>query len=80
MKPANIHQTLDARGRPCPLPLWMTRRVLKTMPPGAVLEVLATDPGSWLDFPIWCETSRVELLYQDREGNLFRYYVQTPNP
>ena len=37
--------TLDATGLLCPLPVLKARRALKPLAPGAVLEVLATDPA-----------------------------------
>ena len=41
-----ITQTLDARGLSCPMPIVKTAQAIKTMAPGALIEVLATDPGS----------------------------------
>ena len=41
---------IDARGQKCPMPLLMAKRGLRDMAPGAVLELLATDPGSTKDF------------------------------
>src|SRR5256885_11516111 len=38
--------TLDAAGLLCPLPVLKARRALKAVPPGGILEVLATDPGA----------------------------------
>jgi hypothetical protein len=41
-----VDATLDATGLLCPLPVLKARRALKPLAPGAVLEVLATDPGA----------------------------------
>jgi len=41
---------IDARGQKCPMPLLMAKRGLRDVPPGGVLELLATDPGSTRDF------------------------------
>lgn len=43
-------KTVDARGQRCPMPLLMAKRGLRDVVSGAVLEVLATDPGSIRDF------------------------------
>ena len=40
---------MDARGLRCPLPLIRARRALASLPPGAVLVVLATDPEAPID-------------------------------
>jgi tRNA 2-thiouridine synthesizing protein A len=44
-----IVRTLDARGLRCPLPLIHARRELATLPAGATLVVLATDPEAPID-------------------------------
>ncbi len=54
--------TLDATGLLCPLPVLKARRALKPLAPGAVLEVLATDPGAVKDFEHFCSTTGCELL------------------
>ena len=54
--------TLDATGLLCPLPVLKARRALKPLAPGAVLEVLATDPGAVRDFEHFCRTTGCELL------------------
>ncbi len=52
--------TLDATGLLCPLPVLKARRALKPLAPGAVLEVLATDPGAVRDFEHFCRTTGCE--------------------
>ncbi len=42
----NVDKTLDARGLSCPMPMLRTKKTLKDMKSGEVLEVLGTDPGS----------------------------------
>ena len=42
---------LDLTGLKCPLPALMTAKALKTLTPGAVLEVHCTDPLSVIDIP-----------------------------
>jgi tRNA 2-thiouridine synthesizing protein A len=53
---------LDATGLLCPLPVLKARRALKPLPPGAVLEVLADDPGAVGDFEHFCHTTGCTLL------------------
>ena len=38
-------QVLDCKGLQCPLPVIKTAQAIKTLEPGQVLELLATDPG-----------------------------------
>ena len=42
---------LDLTGLKCPLPALKTRKALKTVAPGDVLEVHCTDPLSVIDIP-----------------------------
>jgi tRNA 2-thiouridine synthesizing protein A len=42
---------LDLTGLKCPLPALKTRKALKTLSPGDVLEVRCTDPLSVIDIP-----------------------------
>jgi tRNA 2-thiouridine synthesizing protein A len=59
---AEVAAVLDATGLLCPLPVLKARRALKPLAPGAVLEVLATDPGATKDFEHFCRTTGCELL------------------
>ncbi len=60
--PAEPAAILDTTGLLCPLPVLKARRALKPLAPGAVLEVLATDPGAVEDFAHFCSTTGCELL------------------
>ena len=46
-----IRTKLDLTGLKCPLPALKTRKALKTMTPGDLLEVHCTDPLSVIDIP-----------------------------
>ena len=43
-------QELDARGLNCPLPILRAKKTLNGMGAGALLKIIATDPGSVKDF------------------------------
>ena len=74
-----IATTLDATGLICPLPVLKARRALKPLAPGAVLEVLATDPGATKDFAHFCETTGCELLASSEEpGGILRFRLRKP--
>ncbi len=61
-------KTLDARGLLCPLPVLKARKVLKSLQPGAVLELLADDPAAVVDVPHFCAESGHELAGQSETG------------
>lgn len=53
---------LDARGLLCPLPVIRTQDRVKGLPIGAVLDVVATDPGVLHDIPAWCRVHGHDVL------------------
>ena len=72
-KPA---RTIDTSGQCCPVPMVETNRAIKTLQPGDILEVIATDIGSKMDIPTWCGRTGHELVRMEEEGKTFRYYVR----
>ncbi|MGH7030189.1 MAG: sulfurtransferase TusA family protein [Stellaceae bacterium] len=71
--------TLDATGLLCPLPVLKARRALKPLPAGAVLEVLATDPGAVKDFEHFCSTTGCEMLESSEQpGGVLRFRLKKP--
>jgi tRNA 2-thiouridine synthesizing protein A len=71
--------TLDATGLLCPLPVLKARRALRAVPPGGVLEVLATDPGATKDFEHFCRTTGCTLLDAgEQEGGVLRFLLRKP--
>jgi len=67
---------LDTSGTLCPFPIVETARVVKELETGAVLCVIATDPGIQTDMPMWCKATRNEHLATFRDGAVFRSYVR----
>ncbi len=72
--------TLDATGLLCPLPVLKARRALKAVPPGGILEVLATDPGATKDFQHFCQTTGCELVESSEQpGGVLRFVLKKPS-
>ena len=70
---------LDATGLLCPLPVLKARRALKPLAPGAVLEVLATDPGAVKDFEHFCKTTGCDLVaFSQEPGGVLRFRLKKP--
>lgn len=69
-------QTLDAKGLNCPLPILKAKKALTALPPGATLEILATDPGAVKDFAAFCRTTGHELIEQSVDGNVYRFVLK----
>ncbi len=69
-------RTLDTSGTLCPFPIVETARAVRGMADGAVLLVIATDPGIASDMPMWCKATRHEHLATFREGRAWKSYVR----
>jgi tRNA 2-thiouridine synthesizing protein A len=70
-------QTLDARGLACPMPLLKTKKTLKDMKSGQVLEVLGDDPGSKNDIPGWASKGGNQFLgMTDLDQGCTRYLIK----
>jgi len=68
--------TLDARHLDCPEPILKTRQLLQKLPAGATLQVIATDPGSVLDFRAFCRISGNQLLQLNEDKGLFCFLIR----
>lgn len=55
---------LDMTGLLCPLPVLKTKKVLRSLETGMVIEVTTTDPGAVADFQCLAEQDGLELLEQ----------------
>ena len=71
-----IATTVDARGMSCPMPIVKTALAVKTLQPGDLVEVLATDPGSQRDFVAWSRTTGHELVEQAADGPVYRFVIR----
>ncbi|HEU4385772.1 MAG TPA: sulfurtransferase TusA family protein [Anaeromyxobacteraceae bacterium] len=69
-------RTIDTSGLLCPMPIVETAKAVRALPAGAVLCVVATDPGIQTDMPMWCRATRNEHLGTVRDGAAFRSYVR----
>jgi TusA-related sulfurtransferase len=58
------------------MPIVKTAQELKTLAPGTVIEVLATDPGSVKDFAAWTRMKGHELLEQTSQDGVYRFVIQ----
>ncbi len=68
---------LDCSGMLCPMPVVKTRKAIKGMEIGEVLEMVSTDPGSMPDMHAWAKQTGHELLdAKDEGGNVFRFTIK----
>ena len=69
-------ETLDARGLNCPLPILRTRKALNGLDRGAILEVIATDPGSIKDMESFCQQTGNRLVSSSESANNFFFMIE----
>ncbi|MFA1642029.1 sulfurtransferase TusA family protein [Chryseomicrobium aureum] len=67
---------LDAKGLACPMPIVKTRKAMKDLQTGEVLEIQATDKGSTADLQAWAKSSGHLYLGTDTEGETLRHYLK----
>jgi tRNA 2-thiouridine synthesizing protein A len=67
---------LDARGLKCPMPIVKTAQAIKTITPGDVLEVLATDPGAVADFAAWSRSTGHQLVESSIQDGVYRFVLR----
>lgn len=72
----DVTQVLDTSGKCCPMPMVETNKTFKKLTVGDVVQIIATDPGTQLDIPSWCERTGNELLASNTQENSFTYYVK----
>lgn len=67
---------LDVKGLNCPLPILRAKKAIKDLAAGAVLEVIATDPGSVADFDAFCRQTGNRLLSQAEESGVYTFKIE----
>ena len=70
------NQLLDARGLLCPMPIVKAGKVMRGMDDGEILKIIATDRGSIVDFPAWCEDTGNELLEWHEEDDGLVFFIK----
>ncbi len=76
MSDIKVAKTIDAKGLNCPMPILKLKKAIKEVNVGDIVELIATDPGSQKDVKSFTKTTGHELVKEETEGNLFRYYVK----
>jgi tRNA 2-thiouridine synthesizing protein A len=67
---------LDARGLKCPMPIVRTAQQIKSVAPGDLLEVLATDPGSVADFAAWSRATGNVIVDSATTDGVYRFVLR----
>jgi len=75
-RPTVADLTVDAKGTNCPIPILKAKKAITTLPKGAVLEILATDPGALPDFQAFCRSTGNTLLEHEETAGTYRFLIK----
>jgi tRNA 2-thiouridine synthesizing protein A len=67
---------LDLKGLKCPLPVLRSRKALKKLASGTLVEIETTDPLAGLDIPHMCNEDGHELVSSERTATGHRFLVR----
>jgi len=76
MSQLNANVVIDAKGLACPMPIVKTKKEMKNLEPGQVVEVQATDKGSKADIQAWAKSAGHQYLGTIEEGEVLKHYVR----
>ena len=67
---------LDVKGTLCPVPLLLTRQLVRDLPAGAIVKVVGDDPEMVQDFSDWSLETTHRLLKIDRADPEIHCWVE----
>ncbi|RBW68641.1 sulfurtransferase TusA family protein [Bacillus taeanensis] len=67
---------VDAKDLACPMPIVRTKKAMKDLEPGKVMEVQATDKGSTADLAAWAKSTGHDYLGTVEEGDVLKHYLR----
>jgi tRNA 2-thiouridine synthesizing protein A len=74
--PSKADVYVDTTGLVCPEPLMLVRNEVRTMRPGQLLHVAATDPSTERDFANFCRFMKHELVEAWMDNGIYRYLIR----
>lgn len=69
-------ETLDARGKSCPLPIVLIAKALRAVGTGQSLLIQADDRAFPEDVRAWCRKTNNELVSLEAKGGFFEAVVK----
>jgi tRNA 2-thiouridine synthesizing protein A len=71
-------ETIDARGKSCPLPIVLTAKAMRSVAAGELLTVQADDRAFPEDIRAWCRKTSHELLSLESKPGFYEAVVKKP--
>lgn len=72
------HSTIeiDALGKPCPMPLLMLKRAIKSTTDAQYFHLKASDPNSEVDILRYCQLNHLSCEMTQISENEFQYWIK----
>ena len=71
-----LDETLDCIGLSCPMQLLKTKKAIKGMKSGQIIEIISYDPGTKNDLPGFAKKAGDEYLGEKDEEGLTKFYIK----
>jgi tRNA 2-thiouridine synthesizing protein A len=69
-------RVVNAVGKACPVPILELARTLRELDPGALVEILATDPAAEADLQAFCDRTGHTLVSFSTDGTILHAHVR----
>ncbi|MFD2655851.1 sulfurtransferase TusA family protein [Gracilibacillus thailandensis] len=76
MEDIKVDVRVDAKGLACPMPIVQTKKAMKDVEAGQVIEVLATDKGSKADMKAWAKSAGHQYLGTIEENDVLKHFLR----
>jgi len=67
---------VDQRGARCPIPILALKRALRECESGQLVELLATDPDSARDVPLFTRDAKLTLVSTREDGGVYIFLIK----
>lgn len=71
-----VSHHLDVSGFFCPVPLYETKKALTKLPNGSVIRVLADDPETLHDIPMYIDRTEHKLISTTQDSGEFNFIIE----
>ena len=69
-------EVLDVKGKTCPMPVLLTKKKLKTVGPGKILEIIGDFPPAKLNLQNFLITNGHEILDIQEQQGIYHIYTK----
>jgi len=69
-------ETLDVKGKTCPMPVLLAKKKIKTIAPGKILEIIGDFPPAKVNLQNFLITNGHEVLEIQEKQGIYRIYTK----